>query len=377
MSVLSSGFLEAVRRNTGRLRILFVKDDKYLPDVYGGVEASTDGLCRLLRRRLHQVAVVGIAGSGTRYECNGYGVYVAPRLTDALMQALLRCPPDVVVLQEFALNSWNSVAGLLRDVPVLFYHHSVFTSLEEFFNDEGVRSRQHTAFLSSSDAVRTHLTSFGISSTVVPPLFGIERYKKGRRTGTNIVMVSLQVNKGADIALEIARRRPRYCFLFVQSWTHSIEETSAFIEEIRRLPNATLAASVYDMSEIFGSAQLLLMPSRYQEGWGRVATEAQLFGVPVLGSIGGQLAKTIGAGGIALDPNSNIDVWLKAFDHIVDEPEIFESLADAAVSHARRQLQQVPIAEREFVKSVYCVLKERTPFIRLLIKRDGRSRDPG
>jgi glycosyltransferase involved in cell wall biosynthesis len=377
-SLLPQGFLQAFLRSAGRLGVLFVKESEYLPDVYAGVEVSTDGLCRRLRRWFHRVAVVAVCNSRACdasgalaenvdagvYEWNDYDVYVAPQLINALERALVEKVPDVVILQEFGLNSWKAIKGRLRGVPLLFYHHSLLPALDEFFQDKALGSREHTAFLSCSPSIREYMMRQGVESKVIPPLFGIERYRRGQRSGENIVMVSIQVNKGADIALEIARQRPQHSFVFVKSWTNSIDETARLISDIQQLPNATVMPSVPDMRGIFACSKLLLMPSRYEEGWGRVATEAQLFGIPVLGSNRGRLRDTIGAGGVTLDPNADIEVWLKAFDWILEEPGTFEKLASAAKAHGRQTLKRVAAAEHDLVAAMYSVLKEPSMFAR-------------
>src|SRR3546814_9881685 len=48
----------------------------------------------------------------------------------------------------------------------------------------------------------------------------------------------------------------------------------------------------HDMREVYRRTHTLLVPSQWEEAWGRVATEAQFSGIPVLASDrGGQIGR--------------------------------------------------------------------------------------
>jgi glycosyltransferase involved in cell wall biosynthesis len=94
--------------------------------------------------------------------------------------------------------------------------------------------------------------------------------------------------------------------------------------------------------------RLLLMPSRSQEAWGRTATEAQICGIPVLGSSRGNLPLTIGSGGMTLDPDEPIERWLEAFDRIMDDPAVYEELSRQAFARGQALTQEVHRAYQAF-----------------------------
>ena len=67
---------------------------------------------------------------------------------------------------------------------------------------------------------------------------------------------------------------------------------------IHRLANVELVERSDDMSPIYASTRVLLVPSQWEaETWGRVVSEAQFSGIPVLASDRGALPETVGAGG--------------------------------------------------------------------------------
>jgi glycosyltransferase involved in cell wall biosynthesis len=51
-----------------------------------------------------------------------------------------------------------------------------------------------------------------------------------------------------------------------------------------------------------------LVPSRWKESWGRVVSEAQISGIPVLASDHGGLPESVGEGGFLLPPDE-VDAW--------------------------------------------------------------------
>ena len=63
------------------------------------------------------------------------------------------------------------------------------------------------------------------------------------------------------------------------------------------------------MADEYAQARLLLVPSVWEEAWGRVVTEAQLNGIPVLATAIGGLPESVGPGGILIPPGSGIEVW--------------------------------------------------------------------
>ena len=70
--------------------------------------------------------------------------------------------------------------------------------------------------------------------------------------------------------------------------------------------NIAIRESTFNVSEIYATTKVLLAPSLWYESWGRVATEATMNGIPVLGSKSGGLPEAIGEGGITLDAPESV-----------------------------------------------------------------------
>jgi glycosyltransferase involved in cell wall biosynthesis len=101
------------------------------------------------------------------------------------------------------------------------------------------------------------------------------------------------------------------------------------------------------MRSVYRDAKLVLVPSRSPEAWGRVVSEAQLSGIPILASNYGGLPESVGRGGILIDPAASLEQWERALARMWDDEAEYERLAELARQHARRpDFQPVAIIEQ-------------------------------
>lgn len=132
--------------------------------------------------------------------------------------------------------------------------------------------------------VRRHL---GREAVVVhPPMYGQPPYNRFGRFGSGFVlMINPCAVKGLGIFLALAVRFPDVEFAALNGWG----TTQADREALKKLPNTKLLENVPDIEEVLSGARLLLMPSVWYEGFGLIAMEAMLRGLPVLASDSGGL----------------------------------------------------------------------------------------
>lgn len=115
--------------------------------------------------------------------------------------------------------------------------------------------------------------------------------------------------KGVEFVIELAKRLPNEAFLFVGNWTDEMP---------RDLPkNITAISRQKNLKEVFSKAKGLLMPSVWQEAFGRLVLEAMAAGVPVISSDRGSLPETVSDGGLSL--GLDFDLWIEA----MQKPETF------------------------------------------------------
>ncbi len=341
------------------MRILYVHPGQFPPEFFAGSGLAMDWLCRRLAAEGHDVFV---AANSDRlpekivytepYE--GYVVVRAKTLADALVRAWRIGQPDVVVGSH--VGPWLTILlPAIGDVPFVVYEHEV---------SEGWRTivdlKSRMAFVGNSETTARHLeANLGVACAVAPPLFGVDQYAGLKATGDKVLFVSLQPRKGADVAIRIAEARPDVEFIFVESWTRRPEDTEAMRGVVRQMRNVTLLANRPSLGDIYPQIKLLLMPSRGRESWGRTATEAQMCGIPVLGSDRGNLRATIGPGGATLDPDAPIEDWLAAFDAIMGDPVRHRDLSEKALAHATAFRPEIEKSYRTFERVLVETVEKR------------------
>lgn len=331
------------------MRWLFVTRHAYPPERQGGSERSTHELALALRERGHRPAVLAgterrartharrwIAAARRRDPCPaeldlGYPVFRALDPSRAAPELAGRIGADVAVVQAGAPLA--TARPLLESgCPTVVYLRNA--ELQSLGGE--VRAHPRLLFLANSRFVAARFrAAFGIEPAAIPPLVraGDYRVQSRRRNATFVGPVR---RKGVETAFALAQRRPDVPFRFVESWPLSRRELRRLARRARALGNVELRRSTGDMRGVYRDAKLLLVPSVWEEAWGRVVTEAQLSGIPVLASDRGGLPESVGPGGILVPADADLADWEKALSALWDDEDHYDRLARAALEHARR-----------------------------------------
>src|SRR5262249_19815239 len=131
--------------------------------------------------------------------------------------------------------------------------------------------------------IREHLGREAI--VIHPPIYNSAR--SGACSGGWILMINPCVVKGISIFVELARAFPRFPFAALKGWG----TTSADLEALAGAPNMTVLETVGSIDEVLSRSRLLVMPSLWYEGFGLIAMEAMLRGLPVISSDSGGLVE--------------------------------------------------------------------------------------
>lgn len=284
---------------------------------------------------------------GYRDEIMGYPVYRVRDVLNSVLDIATSLDPSVIVAQNvFALAQTCILAGF----PTLLYlRHTDLLWLFPGGRQPPWYDLSHPLLgyvANSRFTGQFYEKSLGIRLPVIEPILAPEAYRT-KTSRRKVVFVNPVPVKGVDIALRLAAARPDILFEVVEAWPLSAEESQALIERCRPLDNVTLRRSVADMREIYREAKLLLVPSRWQEGWARVVTEVQASGIPVLASCRGGLPESVGAGGILVDPDADLGSWTKALSLLWDDEAAYARYAEAALAHSRRaEIQPKHLVDR-------------------------------
>lgn len=339
---------------TRPLRILFATAHPHLPQIAGGLQASTDETMQGLMARGHDVRLLcGLTGAGTlglRHRIAlklssantvtdtvaGYTTIRAwhppdPAITEEVLKDF---PADVVLAQGGGAAELIAAFGASGVPGVLYFRNVEFDDVQAILP----QLDPQTAYVSNSHFTGSRAEAdLGVTGTVIYPLIDADRYRIDP-SGDKVVFINPHPSKGVALACDLAGLCPDIPFLFIEAWTLEGPEHETTRARIRALPNVRFMPRTADMAAVYGQARLVLVPSQWEEAFGRVVAEAQVSGIPTLASSIGGLPEAVGEGGILLPPDAPPQHWAAALRGIWDDPAEHARLSQAAIAHAARTL---------------------------------------
>jgi len=275
------------------------------------------------------------------FDC-GYPVWAVERVEDTFESCIEAFRPDVV---------WsNSLLSLpilqesrARGLPALWYVHDCRCKPD----DLRAAAQLGVGIVACSHFIGDRL--FQVSGTrceVIHPLISEDDYRAEDRSPRFVTLINPRPVKGYEIFLQLAPLLPEVAFLVVEAWPLGAEREKVQ-RELAELGNVTFVRQLPDPLEVYAKTRILLVPSVVEEGGPRVVREAQLNRIPVLGSPRGGVPEMVGHGGIIIENHQDPHAWAAAIRMLLDNPEIYQSLSDAAFENAHRnELLSQTIVER-------------------------------
>jgi glycosyltransferase involved in cell wall biosynthesis len=341
------------------MKILLVNGTPYLPQVCGGLEVNTHDLATELVRRGHEVSVLAKLSFRDLYGVRtavSAGLRRRPHTDHDLGYRVLRSrepsqsvadlgAADIAVIQNgHPLKVTQALAR--RGIATIIYNHG--TGFDSWPAED---SNAHPAlmpvagYLSNSHFTASRFrTLYGIDSDVIPPVFRSERYRTDRQ-GKFVTFINPVAVKGVDLALAVARRCRNIPFCFVKGWPLSPLDRVRLKRKLKKLPNATFRENV-EMKDIYRATRVLLVPSQWQETWGRVASEAHYSGIPVVASNRGGLPESVGPGGVILPFDAPVNQWVEVINRLWSDEAYYRKKSDAALAYSKRPALDI---ERQIV----------------------------
>jgi glycosyltransferase involved in cell wall biosynthesis len=165
-------------------------------------------------------------------------------------------------------------------------------------------------------AIGHHMAAYveqhaGVRPAVIhPPIYGSPPFARcGSFDAPLVLMINPCRVKGIEIFLALAERFPHLEFGALTGWGTTGDDRRA----MERFPNVRLLDTVDDIEEVLRLSRVLLMPSLWYEGFGLIAMEAMLRGLPVISSDSGGLVEAKRGTGYAI-PVRPVERYLQEFD---------------------------------------------------------------
>lgn len=324
-------------------RVLVAQLRWWFPTTISGADLANHEFVVRLHRRGIPVTVQGSLPVDTTrrtrwhsYRADGVPVYlVAERFAERLAETVERFRPDVVLT---SCPEPGHGAGEIEEMvvhcerlglPVVLYVHDIEGTVPVF---SGVKDRLAAVVTNSRFMAGRLKESWGRECHVVYPVPEHQVADPRLEKGPFVTFFNPLPHKGLHVAHTLVTSRASHRpFLFVEGFidpeTHGISlSRSGNLVHARRSPNV---GTIYLMT------RTLIVPSRWEEPFGRVALEAMVNRVPVIASRTGGLVESVGDGGVLIDDFTNVERWAEAIE-TMDDPLVRERTIEAGCAHAAR-----------------------------------------
>lgn len=178
---------------------------------------------------------------------------------------------------------------------------------------------------------------FGYACELLYPAIESSRYRVERKSRNpehplKILFINPVPAKGVEIFLALALHFKDLSFRALEGWQDFDE---AFTLRCKALPNVQLLPKTWDMAAMYRETDLLIVPSQWEEAFGRVVVEAHAAGVPTLASSVGGLPEASGDAGMLVEDYSNPEAWKRTLQLVIDHPTVLS--ADPGLLQANAQ----------------------------------------
>lgn len=336
------------------MKILLTSNASYAPPRGGSTRSNLTWL-RHLAAGGHDCRVVSAALNGdadsTQDGIEIRSVCGLPRRATVLPAAISEFSPDLVLVSSEDLGH-----VLLREVArcspgrIVYLAHTpqFFPFGPESWNPDPKAAR----LLKESRAIvaiGSHMAAYieqhlGVRPAVIhPPIYGHPPYPQfGSFDNGWLLMINPCTVKGLPVFLDLARRFPHLPFAALAGWGTTSDDRRSMAQ----LPNVRVLDTVPKIDEVLAQTRLLLMPSLWYEGFGLIAMEAMLRGLPVISSDSGGLVEAKCGTGFVIPvrpitryhyefdethmprpeiPEQDIEPWVDAVTTITSDRVIYEA----------------------------------------------------
>ncbi|MCX5751751.1 MAG: glycosyltransferase family 4 protein [Candidatus Saganbacteria bacterium] len=209
---------------------------------------------------------------------------------------------------------------------------------------------------------------YGQASINLPPQINSHRFRPHNRRREFISTVCRSLShKGFILFINIAKNMPKRKFLLIAK-----AEAAVLLKE-NNIHNVKIVWPVKDMSNVYDKTRVLLVPSLWEEPFGRVITEAMACGIPVIANDVGGIREALNSAGflvkISEDLRGKIDFQTAIRYHIgalssylkhlryLDDPRHYQEAAQKSLSAAAKVQRKAEKAYQGLRKKLVSYIK--------------------
>src|SRR5215212_610680 len=348
------------------MKILFAESASYFG--LGGASKAWRGLIEGLAQRGHSCAVVTIenreqlaaegfkpgGGKGCfELELGTIKIFAAESAHEQwrpMLECLRIFDPDWTLISERGVLLLSTTLEAHDPSRTVVVAQSIITDLptgSASSLEDQIRTllRKPAGIITISNYMRDYIQRFsGLDSTVLHfPSYGTGPFTHFNNFDSGyVMMVNPCAYKGISIFLSLAQKLPQVRFAAIPSWGTSAEDRAA----LERLPNVTMIQPSRELDDIFKQTKVLLVPSVWGEGFGQIAVDAMLRGIPVLASnVGGLPEAKLGVDYVLpvnmieryeLDdemrvqpviPKQDVSPWVETLDSVLTDHALYERVS--------------------------------------------------
>lgn len=264
--------------------------------------------------------------------------------------------PDLILSQhELAyLGSWYSSK---KDVPMIYFLRDYENLYDErFYGRYKVDSAINYVFsyitemytkkiLNNSSSIVANSNYLGeryedyynIQTEIVYPFVDPDDYQV-EDTGEKILHVNPTEEKGINLTLEVAEKMPEKEFIIAGT-----TKKDKIKQKMEELNNVEHLGYVEDMKEAYRQTKVVLVPSKWEEPYGRIPIEAGASGIPTIATPNGGLPESVGNKKLLVDSEDSENFVEK----IREVEENYEKFSEKARKNSEEKSQEKQLQKFE------------------------------
>ncbi len=329
------------------LKLLIANHRWWYPTLVNGADVANHEFARRLvasgvEVRVHGMVAPDVEGTTRRRNYTADGVKVQLVQSDFIknLSAVIEdFKPDIVLTSTQGQNSGaEDIARMMNvmdhySLPVMLYIHDLEPVMTLF---TPLKNRLARIITNSHYMSNQIYKRWNLNAHVIYPVPSSQTFKSGSsldyKEGPFITFFNPLPHKGLDIVNSLVNTdfKDRF-FLFVEGFMEPESHGIALV----RTGNVVHAKRSPDVASVYLMTKTLIIPSQWEEPFGRVALEAMYNRIPIIASNTGGLPESVGKGGILIDDFTNPEAWKDALLKM-DNEAFRRQIVEDGQTHMRR-----------------------------------------